>query len=156
MPTNVPSDIPASAIPWIIGALVATILALSGVVAYLFKLYNRRTVSGEKQRELLVSAHNAERVAWLEEKATWDTEREAERERERAHYEEKHRELAEKYIEQGRLDREAHLGREEQIRREHADMMEKLAKSQSESATAMAALLQKMHDRFLGGKRRGG
>jgi hypothetical protein len=150
-------DVPTpGSFPWIISGLVAALSALSGVVAYLFKLYNKRTIAHEKQRQLADADHATERRTWIEEKSAWDAEREAERERDRADYETKHREVIERYDLIAREEREAHYQREETIRQEHAEMLERLAAAENKRSAAEVELLQKMHERLSGGRRRGG
>lgn len=150
-----PTEIPGS-VPWVIGILIAVVLALAGVIAYLFKLNNSRTLEHEKQRREVDLAHAAEREKWTEERASWDTERDAENARLALTYEQKHRELAESYIELAQRDRTDHLAREEQIRRDNGDLMEKVAAQANAASASMVTLLQKMHERFQGGTRRRG
>jgi len=153
---------------WVLGILVGAIVILAGaVVPYLFKLFVRRTNVHEKQRAELVAAHTKEREAWIQEKAVWDSEREAERETDRADYEQKHREVVAHYDTLYREDRLRYEQREDAIRKEHATAMERFYREQAEqqerSAQAEARrsaselqLLEKMHNRLSGGRRRGG
>lgn len=151
--TDVPTNIPPGWVPWIVGGLIFVIVTLAGVIAYLFKLYNRRVVSHDKQRRELEAAHALERNRWIEERAAWDAEREAETLQLRLDYETKHRELAEGYIKQSAHDRAQHLLREEQIRKDGGELMEKMQDRAAVSTQAMVDLLQKIHQRFLGGRR---
>lgn len=165
---DMPTDVPTGSYPWIIGSLIAALIALAGVVAHLFKLMNKRIDANEAARKADDTAHATERTKWTEERVTermrwaaekdkWESERELERATEHAEYERKHREIVEHYEETARADRVAHYQREEQQRKDHAEMIERVSEKASQSAASMVTLLQKIHDRFLGGgKRRGG
>lgn len=142
--------------PWQITLLMAAVATLGGVVAYLFRLYNKRIIRTENDRRAQDRSQAEERKAWSEERAAWDHEREAESERLRADYEEKHRELLERYMEAGRLDREINRAHEDLVRKEFAELMEQVAKQASVASAELTTLLHKMHDRFLGGPRRRG
>lgn len=150
-----PTDVPGS-VPWIIGVLIAVILALVGVIVYLFKLNNTRTLDFERQRREVDLAHAAEREKWTEEKSAWDAEREAEHAQLLHTYEQKHREIAEQYIETSMRDRADHIAREKQTRDDFGELLEKLAAKGESSSAAMVELLHKLQDRLLGGRRRGG
>lgn len=160
-----PSDI-GTAPNWLLGVLIAAIVALSGAVTFLFGLFAKRTATHEKrtrereqahadQNREREQAHAQERQAWAEKEAAWDAEREAERETERANYEQRHREVVERYEILAREDREAHYTREELARREHADLLEKIQFAEKRRSESELALLEKMHNR-LGGRKRGG
>lgn len=147
----------AGSVEWIIGALAAVVVALAGVIAYLFRLYNRRIVQHEKQRREVDASHTLERNRWIEDKAAWDAEREAEHAQLALTYEQKHRAITEQYISLSNRERDGHLEREEQIRKDNGELMDKIAAQAHAATQSMAELLQKMHDRFtLGGRRRGG
>lgn len=153
MPTDVPNNIPAGWVPWIVGTLIVVVIALAGVIVYMFKLYNRRVVSHDKQRRELEAQHALERNRWIEERAAWDAERESETLQMRLDYETKHKELAEAYIKQSAHDRSEHLAREEQIRKDSGLLIEKMQERAAVASQATADLLQKIHQRFLGGRR---
>jgi hypothetical protein len=152
MPTTAPTEVPPEWLPWVLGLLLLTISVLGGVVGYLFKLYNRRVVQHEKQNLTKDADHTAERNHWLEEKAAWDAEREAEHARLALGYETKARELAESYIKQSALDRTQHLQREDQTRKDAQEMVDRVTRDGAAAANKMADILQKMHDRFQGGR----
>lgn len=162
-----PPDI-GTAPNWLLGILIAAIVALSTAVTFLFGMFAKRTASYDKrsrERELAHAAqilereqsHAQERQAWAEKEAAWDAEREAERETERANYEQKHREVIERYEKLAREDREAHYQREEMARHEHAELQEKILLAEKRRSESELILLEKMHNRLGGGRKpRGG
>lgn len=168
VPSVTDGGVTAGSPTWVLGILVGTIVVLATVVIpYLFKLFVKRTNAHEKQRAELVAAHTKERETWLEEKAVWDAEREAERETDRALYEQKHREVVVHYDTLFREDHLRYEQREDAIRKEHAVAMERFYREQAEHMERSAqaeqrrsaselALLEKMHNRLSGGRRRGG
>lgn len=138
---------------WVLGILVAAILALASVVAFLFRLYHRRTLSHEKQRREQEQLHTQEREKWIEKEAAWDAEREAERATERANYQEMHREVVERYEKLARDDREAHYKREEQASAEHAAQLERIAQAEAKRSHSEMELLEKLGNRITGRRR---
>lgn len=155
MPPEVQQTV--SQIPsWFVGALVIAITTLSGVVVYLFKLVLSQRDNHDKNRQSAELLHAEERNKWLEEKAAWDAEREAEHASLALNYETKAKELAEGYNKALSEERAAHLTREELIRKEGAELVERMSAEAAKAAGKMADLLQKFHERFVGGPRRRG
>lgn len=149
-----PNDVPTGSVPWIIGSLAAVVVVLAGVIAYLFRLYNRRIAQHDKQRRESDALHASERGQWIEERAGWEAAKREELAKLELEYVKREKEVTEGYIKQSAHDREQHLAREEQIRRDATALVEKMSQDAAAASTKMADLLQKMHDRFLGGRRR--
>ena len=134
--------IPTSLVP----LLVLAIIALSGVIAYLFTFYSKRDKEHAKERKEWF----AERDEWAAERIRWAVERERwERTRTeiRAEYDARYRDDAERLY---REQREY----EETSRRTDADRMESIAKITVEANTKVAAALDKFHDIYVGPRRR--
>jgi hypothetical protein len=126
-----------------IGALAAVIITLAGVVAYLFKRYERRDDRREK--------------AIVEERKTMDEERAAwaiEREKLRGDFEAKHAELSDDFANALREEHKLARDHEDEIRAEFAAIMERVATESGKSATALVEMLQKFYDRFVGPRTR--
>ena len=139
---------------WIIGVLIAVVLALVGVIVYLYKRGDARALDFEKQRLELEKTQTAERAKWGEERSAWDAERDADHARLQLSYETKHREIAEGYIKQSAHDRAEHLLRESEIRKDATELIDRMSTKAAEAADKMADLLHKIHERFLAGGRR--
>jgi hypothetical protein len=132
------------------GIFIAAIVALAGVVAYLFKLNNERINKNEDGRKELDGTIADERKDVAVEREKWNLERE----RLRADYEAKNRELAEKYAKDLRASYEDNREHEDGVRKEFAEMMEVIATKAGESSQAIVTMLDKFYDRFIGPRRR--
>lgn len=128
---------------WMIAALVAVITTLAGVVAYLFKRYERRDDRREK-------AMAEEREKMATERAKWALERE----QLRADFSAKHAELSDDYATGLREERKTSMDHEDEIRAEFAAIMERVATEAGKSSAALVEMLQKFYDRFVGPQRR--
>ncbi len=124
--------------PWWAAALIAAIVALAGVVVFLFRRSDKR----DRHHEAATKEH-------VEEQAAKDIKLEALR----AEYEAKFAELAEKYAEELATERDASRDREDMIRREFAEMMEAVEAEASKTFEALHALLTKIYERFIGPRR---
>lgn len=123
----------------LVALLLLGISALGGVIAYLFNYYNKRDKEHAKERE-----------AWAKEREAWATERAVERERHnharaeiRAEYETRYREDYRQLYEQQREHEEA-------SRRADADRMETIERTAAEANAKVAAVLEKIYDRYIG------
>lgn len=134
---------------WLLGVLVTTIGALAGVVAYLFKLYNRRVTSTEKTLRDKDRDMAEERATFATERASWSTQRETMR----AELEEKLRVEADNYASLLLRDRDANREHEDAMRTEFAELMEGISAKQGERDAAALAVMHKLYDRFVGPRR---
>lgn len=129
-----------------IGALVAVVVTLASVVAYLFKRYERRDDKRERAIVEERKAMDAERASWANERQKWNTEREALR----ADYEERCAELSAKYAEALREDHRSAVEHEDEVRADFAAIMDRVAQEAGKSSTALVDMLQKFYERFVG------
>jgi len=95
------------------------------------------------------AASKAEAKAMDEERKQWAVEREGLR----TEYERKHRELVERYAEAEREEREEGRAREDIVRKEFADLMERVATESGKASQALVDMMQKFYDRFVGPSR---
>lgn len=136
--------------PWTLtGVMVIAISVLATVVAYLFKLYVGNNKDLAKNEVAMVN----ERAAWAIERARISTDAETKVAEAEAAYEKKFRELIERYDDISRRRDEASRAHEDQVRKEFADIMERVAAESGKSASALVDILQKFHDRFVGPRR---
>lgn len=117
------------------GVLGVVALVFAFAIVYLF-----RTMRADH------AASKAEAKAMEEERKQWAVEREALR----AEYELKHRELVKSYAEATREERAAARTREDQVRREFAELMEQVALEGGKASQALVDMMQKFYDRFVG------
>lgn len=132
-----------------VGALLLAITALAGVVALLFRLYVGRNKSAEDGAASKDKLMADERKAWAIKEEGWHAEREAIR----AEFERKCRELAEGYA--AKLDEinEMFLAREDAMRKEYGDRVERIASEAAKASNATVEVLNKIHERFIGPRR---
>src|SRR5215470_2700540 len=127
MPVVAEPSIPTSLIP----LLITAILALAGVIAYLFRYYSKRAED-----------HGKEREAWSKEREAWAAER-ARLERFqidlRAEYEAKYHSTLETLYKEAREN-------EALARREYAENMESVAQKAAEASSKVAAVMDKIYD----------
>lgn len=83
------------------------------------------------------------------ERGKWTAEREALR----AEYERKHREVVENYAGSLREERDANREHEDLVRKEFADLMDRVALESGKSSQALVNMMQKFYDRFVGPSR---
>ena len=122
------------------GVLGVVALVFGFAIIYLFKAMrddHRASKADEKAME-------KERGQWAVERETLRTE-----------YERKHRELVESYMDQSREDRAANRAHEELVRKEFAELMERVAAESGRSSHALVELMEKFYDRFVGPSSRG-
>lgn len=124
---------PADPIPTSVSValLSAVIVALAGVIAYLFRYYSKRSED-----------HGKEREAWAKEREAWAAER-ARLERFhvelRAEYEGKYHETLNTLYKEAREN-------EALARREYAENMESVAAKAAEASSRVAAVMDKIYD----------
>jgi flagellar basal body-associated protein FliL len=111
--------------------LIAAVLALAGVIAYLFRYYSKRAED-----------HGKESEAWGKEREAWAAER-ARLERFhvelRAEYEAKYHETLNTLYKEAREN-------EATARREYAENMESVAQKAAEASSKVAAVMDKIYD----------
>lgn len=143
--------------PWIIAAFITAVATLAGVVAYLFKRYERRDDRREKAIAEERRAMDAERASWAKERETWKAERETwetEREEIRADYEANARQLSERYAQALREEHKIALDREDAVRAEFATIMANVEAQAAKASQALVEILNKFYDRFVGPRSR--
>lgn len=92
------------------------------------------------------AAAKADEKAMEKERGQWAVEREGLR----TEYERKHREVIESYVDQAREERAANRAHEELVRKEFAELMERVAAESGRSSQALVDMMQKFYDRFVG------
>lgn len=117
------------------GVLGVVALAFAWAIIYLFKTMRADHASSK-----------ADEKAMEKERGQWAVERESLR----TEYERKHRELVEWYAEQAREERDANRSHEELVRKEFAELMERVAAESGRSSQALVDMMQKFYDRFVG------
>ena len=139
-PAVIPGDpaIPTS----MVTVLIVAVVALSGVIAYLFKFYSKRLSISESDRRQRDEAMAAERAAWSVER----TRLEGYRDGLRAEYDRHYRDALEKLYAEAREH-------ESTARREYAANMEVVADKAAEAMSKVGAVLDKIYDRFIGPRR---
>lgn len=126
MPAVEPS-VPTSLVP----LLIATILALAGVIAYLFRYYSKRAED-----------HGKEREAWAKEREAWAVERTRHERFQielRAEYEAKYHETLSTLYKETRESEAA-------VRREYAENIDSVAQKAAEASSKLAAVMDKIYD----------
>ncbi len=120
------------------GVLIAVVVIMAGVVTYLFKLYI--TSQKEKDAELKSCRDGAatDRAKCASDCASI-----------RAEYEEKHVEIVEQYSESIRKDREEARVREEVLRKDYGDRLDRIAVETQKATSTQLDVLNKMFDRFV-------
>lgn len=88
----------------------------------------------------------ADAKAQAEERDKWADEREAMR----VEHERKHRELVESYTQALRAERDGNRGHEDEVRREFAELMERVSTETGKASDALVSMLQKFYDRLVG------
>jgi len=135
--------------PWYVGALIATVVTLAGVIVFLFKRSDKRDRLIARERDEIIK----ERESWTAERLKLDDARTLEREEIRGEFEVKHRELVEHYLQQARSDRDAEREHITALQKEFADIMEAVAAESGKASQALVDVLTKFHTRFVGPRR---
>jgi septal ring factor EnvC (AmiA/AmiB activator) len=141
----------------IAGLLITGLTVLASVVGYLFRLYigRNKEISAEQ------ATMTKERAEWAAERGKIASDMAAERARTafdielkeseiRVEYEKRFREVIERYDQAARRDSERHREHEDQVRKEFAEIMERVSAEASKSAAAMVQMLQKFYERMVG------
>lgn len=144
MPPTDPSTVSAVK-PYVVTILCAAVVALCGVIAYLFKHYSGKQDTQDK-----------ERIVWAVERSKFDEAREKYEAQLRAEYEEKHRLIIETHAKSLSEIHDAARAHEDQVRREYAQSMNAVADKAAESTEKIAAVLDKMYSRYVGPRSRNG
>lgn len=127
------------------GLLIGTITVLASVIAYLFKLY----VSRNREVAEATLAMIKERNEWAIERAQLVANAEVQEQELRADYEKRWRELIERYDDIVSRDHAENRRHEDQVRKEFADIMERVAAESARSSQALVTMLQKFYDRWV-------
>lgn len=138
-------DVPDS----VAAALTVAVVALAAVVIVLFKLYvgrNKSAEDGAAGKDKLIAE---ERKSWAIKEQAWQTEREALR----ADAERRMKEHAESYAAELAEMNDKFLAREDQIRKDFGDRIERIASEASKSAQLQNDVLNKIYERFVGPRR---
>lgn len=135
--------------------VVALVFAIATI--YLFKRYEARErehTAREKENTARWDAREkeiaSEREAMIEEREGHQTALVAVR----VEYEVKHRELVQQYAASARADHSDNRAHEDAARREFANIMTTVEDQAAKSAAAVTAVLEKLHDRFVGPRAR--
>jgi len=137
---------------WQYGAIgVMAIIFLYGIIA-LWRRSEKRDEKMDAERARMI----AERETWVTQRTLFEQRIEDAKLEMRAEFDEKHVAIVERYDELFRQEREANRGHEDAVRREFAEIVEAMATQATESASATLTVLNKLHDRVLGPRRRGG
>ncbi len=133
--------------PWTLTTvLIAGMTVLATVVGYVFKLY----VGSNKDVKDKDAAMIKERASWDIERARISAAAEMSIAKVEAEFETKFRELIVRYDEIASRDREANRRHEDQVRKDFAEIMERVSAEAGKSAAGLVEILQKFHDRFVG------
>ncbi len=155
MPTQQPPD-------YLTGILIATIVVLAGVIAFLFRLYVNRNKDTEtllrakdkemtEERERLLKERHDLELAQNKERSEW----ELELEQIRADHEKHLKDRAESYaMELGEMS-DKFMAREDAMRKDFGDRIERIAAEASRAAQEQSKVLEKIYDRFVGPRRQG-
>lgn len=117
------------------GVLGVVALAFAFAIIHLFKAMRNDH-----------AAAKADEKAMEKERGQWAVEREAMR----TEYERKHRELVESYVDESREERAANRAHEELVRKEFAELMERVAAESGRLSQALVEMMQKFYDCFVG------
>jgi hypothetical protein len=137
--------------------LIIAVTALASVIGVLFKLYLSRNKEIATEQAAMIK----EREGWSVERNKLAADLALERARMvadfelkevelRADFEKRFRELIERYDGISRRDSENHRTHEDRVRKEFADMMEKVAAEAAKASSALVQMLQKFYDRMVG------
>jgi hypothetical protein len=130
----------------LVSALALAVTTLAGVVVYLFRIYTRRNAKTESLLTRKDDDISKERAQWVAREA----ELEARADSLRADYEQRSRELADRYAQSLKEAAAAAREREDIIRREYADVMEAVSAEASKASVLLAQVLEKFYTRFVG------
>lgn len=158
---DVPPADPGTLKPWLAAVFISAIVALSGVVAYLFRLQMRRETRERKERQAVDTARATELKDAALERAKHQEQIALERAAHekkvvelRAEYELKFKELTQQHAKDLRQLYEDNRIHEDQARKEFAEIMDSVAAKAGESSQAIVAMLDKFYDRFVGPRAR--
>lgn len=132
------AQVSANSMAFQYGVLGVVALAFAWAIIKLFK-----TIRDDQ------AATKAATEAMAAERAKWAVERESIR----TEFERKHRELVEQYAEAAREERDVHRAHEDQVRKDFADIMERVASESGRSSQALVDMMEKFYTRFVGPSR---
>lgn len=135
--------------PWLAAVFISAIVALAGVIVYLFRLNEKRARRQDaklaEKDQVIAEKDKAAAV----ERADFNTRLE----KLRADYEAKNRELAENHAADVKALYEDNRVHEDAARKEFADILENVSAKAGESSQAIVQMLDKFYDRFVGPRR---
>lgn len=156
MTTDSPIDpIPTTVVP----LLIIAVVALAGVVVFLWKYYAGRLAALEEARQERDDERSREREQWTLERIKWAAERAVLEEHDvelRAEFEERHRVLIERHAALIRSMHEEAREQEAIARREYTANMEIVALKAAEANSKIGAILDRCLERFVGARRPSG
>lgn len=129
--------------------LIAAVVALAGVIAYLFRHYQGRLSELAEARRKSDEAWAQERLAWAVERANRAKDQDVFEAQLRLEFEGKHRTMLEDTT---RAISEAHIEareREDMLRREYTKNTELIAEQTVRASEKVAAVMTKIHDRYV-------
>lgn len=155
-PTPDLSSLPANVPSYLVGILVAAVVALAGVVAYLFKHYSVKVTAADDARARQAQECALERQQWAVERQKYDEQRDDLETKLRLEYETKHRVILEHHIKMMADLHEAARVHDNEARREFAELMSTVADKAQESQEKLAGVMEKFYARYVGPRSRGG
>jgi len=120
---------------WQYGVLGIVALVFGYAIIHLFRALR----TDQASVRAIDKAREKERGEWA-----------VEREQIRVEYERKHREVVESYTQALREERDANRTHEDEVRREFAELMEKVSTESGKASEALVSMLQKFYDRLVG------
>lgn len=139
----------------LVAATIIAVVALAGVVVYLFRFYQKRIDTMQNESRETLAGIAQERIDWAKERQRFsDASEEYEVLRDkfesqiRAEYEEKHRIVVQNYARQVSDMYEAQRSHDKQVRHEFAELMETIAQQAEDSTGKIAVVLEKFIDRY--------
>lgn len=151
MITSPTTDIPAPTT--LTGVMVIAVVALAGVIVFLFKFYTGRLSTLEETSDKRAAEYAREREAWAIERTKLELARDTAEDKFRSEYEVKHRVIVEKYAQDTRAINEASREHEDAQRREYFANAEIVAARADETQAKVGALLDKALGRLVGSRR---
>lgn len=146
----------------IVGLLIAAIVVLAGVITFLFKLYVDRNKDTEAALQKKDGEIAAERITFAKDRTEWEAQLEKERsdgelheEKLRADHEKHLKEKAESYACELVEMSDKFMAREDAMRKEFGDRVERISAEASRAASEQSKVLEKIYERFVGPRRQG-
>lgn len=126
---------------WQYGVLGVGVVVFGLVIRFLFKQYQREVRKYQESQAIIAE----ERKGWA-----------VERERIRAEYDQCHHDLLREYAEKIQQEHKECQEREDRMREEHDARVERMADEQAKSNESLIAMLEKLQERMVLSRSRGG